>query len=149
MNSFTAVPFLSPVSCVEYGFVYFGSWSTPVSETYCLYKNARYLVVQYELRVSQNMPSQLVIPRAALAWLVHLARAPFTQHDGYEGYFDGETLKMNRGTPLNGEGLTGFMIQNVSRQMVAKVHHEQQILIGDDFMHEYLVPLMDGLKGIS
>lgn len=149
MNSLAAVPYLSPVSCVEYGFVYFGSWATSLSEPYCLYKNARYLVIQHELPVSQNIQRQLVIPRGALAWLVQLAHAPFTQHNGYEGCFDGETLRMNRSTPLNGDGLTGFIIQNLSRQIRVKAHHEQQVVIGDDFMHEYLVPLMDGLKGIS
>lgn len=149
MNSNNAVPLLSPVTCVDYGFVYFGSWSTPKSEPYSLYKDARYLVIQHEPTESLNVSQQIVIPRAALSWLMHLVRYPFAQPDGYEGCFDGETLKLRRGTTLNGEGVAGFYIQNVSRITHAKMQSAQHIMVSDDFMREYLVPLMDGLNSGS
>lgn len=147
------IPFLSPLTCCEQGFVYFGSWPTQNPEPYCVYKDARYLVIQLDVhraRNVQNRPEvarQLVIPRAALNWLAYRVRHPFAQREGYESVFDGETLKVHRSATAAGEGVTGFVIQNLSRSFSTR--QPQQLLICDDFMHEYLVPLMEALNSGS
>ncbi|MFO1369845.1 MAG: hypothetical protein U1F46_12680 [Marinagarivorans sp.] len=148
--SLNPIPFLTPLTCCEQGFVHFGIWPTHIPEPYCVYKDARYLVIQLDVFADQGtigrpeVARQLVIPRAALSWLAYRVRHPFTQREGYEGVFDGEVLRVHRNATHAGEGVTGFVIQNLSRTLGKR--QPQQLLISDDFMHEYLVPLMDALN---
>ncbi|HMU66001.1 MAG TPA: hypothetical protein PKE57_02570 [Cellvibrionaceae bacterium] len=146
------IPLLSPITCVEQGFVYFGAWHTA---PYLLYKSPRYLVIQTQPSLlqhglsqpspSQNGPDQLVIPRAAIVWLSHLVRHPFMRREGHTECFEGETLTLRRSAPRDGEGTSGFEIHNTSRH-TGNTQRPQRALISDEFMHECLVPFMDGLN---
>lgn len=144
-----SIPFLHPESCVEHGFVYCGAWHDGgIPAHYLLYKDARYLVIQ-SCCGRQNADHQLAIPRAALPWLTHLVRCPFTQSEGYKKCFDGESLTVCRSATLNGEGIAGFQIQSMSCRIGVKPASARRILITDFFMHEYLVLWMDGLSSGS
>jgi hypothetical protein len=150
MTAHNLVPLLNPSSCVEQGFVYFGTWHDGrIPAPYLLYKDAHYLVIQSGDCGRNDTPIQLVIPRSALTWLLNVVRYPFSRGDGYEACFERETLTVRRSATLNGEGVSGFLIRNISRPTGTKMQPAQQILITDDFMHEYLVPLMDGLNSGS
>ncbi|HRH76560.1 MAG TPA: hypothetical protein PK129_04355 [Cellvibrionaceae bacterium] len=139
------IPLLNPTTCVEHGFVYFGAWHTPNPAPYRLYKDTRYLVIQSESGEPNGTAHQLVIPRAAILWLTHLVRHPFMRREGHEESFEGETLILRRNTTLTGDGITGFEIQNTSRRTGSKAQLPQRAIISDEFMHECLVPFMDGL----
>lgn len=145
MSEHVSIPVLNPATCVEHGFIYFGAWHTPISAAYWLYKDARYLVIQSVAGEPDDTGRQLVIPRAAILWLTHLVRHPFMRREGHEESFDGETLLLRRTTTLTGDGITGFELQNLSRRIGPKSQSPQRALISDDFMHECLVPFMDGL----
>ncbi|HMU66501.1 MAG TPA: hypothetical protein PKE57_05120, partial [Cellvibrionaceae bacterium] len=139
------IPLLNPTTCVEHGFVYFGALNTPNPAPYWLYKDTRYLVIQSESGGPHDTAHQLVIPRAAILWLTHLVRHPFMRREGHEESFEGETLILRRNTTLTGDGITGFEIQNTSRRTGPKAQLPQRAIISDEFMHECLVPFMDGL----
>lgn len=145
MNAILPIPLLNPATCAGQGFVYFNAWHALTTHPYCLYKNPRYLVIQTAPKEPKRTPSQLVLPRSAMLWLTHLVRHPFMRPEGHSDRFDGESLTLRRSTCRDGDGLSGFELHNTSRRD-SKTACPQRALISDDFMHEYLVPFMEGLR---